>query len=109
MIICEAKKHPSETEMGKPTFNWLIDSTWAKPLRELELKRDMIKSWRSQHQAEDMYGIVAIGDKLRFYVLHQGTDSLIPYTAGGTKEVLSLQTDALMIEAILLGLANSTR
>lgn len=97
VTICEAKRHPSETEMGKPTFNWLTDSTWAKPLGELKLKRDMIKSRRSQYQAEEMYGIVAIGDKLRFYVLHQGNYGLAGYiprrNQGGSLSADGCSTD----------------
>lgn len=105
VVLVEAKTFPRNTDIG-----WFSVYPWADV--ESILQSFMKKAPDTFGNVQTMYGIVAVGDRVRFYTMNSQNNTggiLTPFPVGGPQPLLSVHTDAHSIHAILTAISLEIR
>jgi hypothetical protein len=105
VILVEAKAFPDKTDIG-----WFNVYPWAGV--ESQLQSYMKKARDTFGNVQTMYGIVAVGDRVRFYTMNSLNNTgciLTPFTLAGPQRTLSVHTDRISIHAILTAISVQIR
>ncbi|RAH64504.1 uncharacterized protein BO66DRAFT_336046 [Aspergillus aculeatinus CBS 121060] len=99
VVIDEGKRFPSDTQPG-----WEQRYRWTQ--LKSQLRRSLTGARRSSRTQSTMYGIAAVGDRVRFYQLQQGSNRMAPFVADPQNPpleapILSIHGDRNMIDQLI--------
>ncbi|KAL1856192.1 hypothetical protein Plec18170_004061 [Paecilomyces lecythidis] len=108
VLFVEAKRFPLSAIRG----NWHTYYRWKR--HKPQLRRYMLRSRTASHYRQTMYGMLAVGDRVKFYqinMVNNPAGDLTPYIYRGTPldMALSIQTDGLQIQRILKHISLTVR
>ncbi|KAF7183196.1 hypothetical protein CNMCM7691_003031 [Aspergillus felis] len=104
VIMVEAKAFPDDTDNG-----WFNRYPWTGVEKELHFYMKKVR--HNFGNVQTMYGIVAVGDMVRFYTTNLQNNpahALTPFTLAGTRS-LNVHTDTGTIHAILTAISGQIR
>ncbi|KAJ9213303.1 hypothetical protein DTO166G4_5110 [Paecilomyces variotii] len=111
VFFIESKRFPHKAENNA---DWAESYRWSVHTGQLE--DYILRARRSSGYRQTVYGLLAIGDHVRFYQMSMtgGSEKLTPYTDGGQDgspltTPLNINTDGLEIERILEAISATIR
>lgn len=111
VVVLEAKRFPANR--SNLWYKSLTSNAWTKPKKQLETY--MLKARKKERWAYMMYGIVAVGDRVRFFKLRPNSTKLAAYVppvqSPAEKKItsFSIHQDSLLIEKVLSGIADDIK